>query len=177
MRTKRKVLLTIVLVGLSCLVIFTGTALAQDSTQSPKQSNLMTKVASNLGIGEQELREAVSQAWEEVLNEAVDQGRITEKEKPLVRWVVKYRLQRALDEKGILRNLRYAEIRFMRMKIAKAIEEGKFTPEQEECLLNHIENRLDKLVDRERITLEQKEFILKRIEGRLDKAIEQAKNQ
>ena len=120
---RRTKVLGVGLVAMSLAAIVVGLVFAQDSeeTTSPVAlpQTFLGKVAANLGVEEDTLAEAITQAQLQSIDEAVEQGRITEEEAE--------RLKEQLDARQTTVQM-----------IEDAVAEGELTQEQANLMLQRL---------------------------------------
>jgi len=101
----------------------------EEETTPPRGENFLARVADYLGISVEDLESAITAARLEMLDEAVAQGRITQKQAE--------RIVERLDERGLpwgfgKRNFRGADLErgTLAERLVAAVEAGEITQEQ-----------------------------------------------
>jgi polyhydroxyalkanoate synthesis regulator phasin len=189
MRRIAVVALAIVLVGTAVVGSGIGLAVAQGE-DGPVQT-FLARVAEKLGIGEDELRSAMTEAQEDIIDEQVAEGRLTAEQGE--------RLKERIEEKGLLGPFdRFAirghvrgQVRGLTVEAAAAVldmeaedlldevRDGKTLAEVAEAqgmsadkftqaLLSEVKTQLDALVADGKLTEEQANAILERTEENID---------
>lgn len=182
--------------GLALLAggIVFGVAAAQDGEGDGLGQQLIARVATKLGVGEEDLRAAIAEAQSEIIDEAVAEGRLTPeqgerlKERieegrllgPLAGYHLRHRVchgaQRLIlgsaatvldmEREELLSQLKEGQT------LAQIAEANGFTVEEfESALLEQVQQDLSALVAEGKITQRQADAIFERIEEHIDRIV------